>query len=104
LLDELNKKRKSMSERIEQCAASQQSAKQSGEIHQIAVKSPRGSADLDTGEMDYVIDEIPVPTATVAKRESAPESCGIGIMIAQDNVGRFVIIRILPTVTLGVTP
>ena len=103
MLDELNKKRKSMSERIEQCAASQQSAKQSGEIHQTAVKSPPRSAELDTGEIDYVIDEIPVPPLTVAKRESPSEPCGIGIMIAQDNVGRFVIIRILPTVTLDVT-
>ena len=103
LLDELNNKRKSMSERIEQCVASQQPAKQGHEMQQCTLKSP----ELDTSELDYVIDEIPVLAATFAKEEAssaaASEPCGIGIMIAQDNRGRFVVIRMFPTVTIIIT-
>ena len=100
LLDELNKKRKSMSERIEQCVASQQPAKQGDEAQHCSSHSP----ELDTSELDYVIDEIPALAATVAKGEgpvaAASEPCGIGIMIAQDNHAQFVIIRMFPTVTV----
>jgi len=98
LLDELNKKRKSMSEKIEQCTVS----------HAEVTGSPQAASTspelVDASEMDYVIDEIPVLQDDTALKQQQPgaspaEPCGIGIMIALNPAAQYAVISMFPAVT-----
>lgn len=75
LLSKLNKKRQSISEKMEQYVTSQQ------HLDQAAI------------ETSFVIDEIP-------EHQSGDEvtSCGIGIMISQNATGQYVVVDIFPEV------
>lgn len=92
-LSDLNEKRESMTKIIQQSLATDEEQK--------------SKTDLDTSEVDYVIDEIPetqvvTPEKHPAQGTAGREQCGIGIMIAQNAAGQFLVANMFSTVRISI--
>ena len=88
LLDDIDKKRQSCSKNIENSALKQDS---------------NNSDDMNSSDMDFVIDESPEAQQCVSPHTTAlathhEELCGIGIMIKQNASGQYVVVEMFPTV------
>jgi len=98
LVDDLNQKRQFMADTTEKCAGEQPQMLKSDP----SADSDKSSADLNNSDMDYVIDEIPEndpePESNVAPIAAPAEMCGIGIMIAHNTAGHYVVVTMVPTV------
>ena len=88
LLDDIDKKRQSCSKHIENSALKQDF---------------NNSDDMNSSDMDFVIDEIPEAQQCVSPQTTAlathhEDLCGIGIMIKQNTSGQYFVVEMFPTV------
>ena len=97
LLSDLNEKRECMTKTIQHSlAALEEPACKTNHLD----GSDTSNTNLDTSEIDYVIDEIPETQMVSPQKEArgAGEQCGIGIMIAQNAAAQYVVVNMFPTV------